>query len=494
VSSPRIWHRSFRLRAQERLPGLPGPPHLSAAGNVLFNLDVALPMLLQGRYARRPAMVAAADRVGADGRAIRRLARLRREYGPGPVWVRDFGEPALLVLSPADVRRVLEDPAREFAGDPADKKLAMTVFQPNGLATSRGTERTSRRHFTDAVLGAGLGECGPRLLAVCREEIVHLIDEIAATALSSRARKSRRAPRTLDWPAFHRAFARIARRVVLGDSARDDAIVSRLLGELMRDANRATARRSVASQARLDRFMAHVLGHVAVAEPGSLAGLFAQAPQDALTCPVGQLPQWLSGIQDTLAVNVYRALALIAAHPEQRRHLDKELAGRDITTPEGIAALPRLTACLQEAVRLWPTTPLISRISVVETRWSGTMVPPHTKILIYPAFHHRDRRYYDFADRFAPDVWMPGGAAVGDWSFNPFGHGPLGCPGRALSLVLGTAALAEFVGGCRPRPLGSGRLDPARRMPYQLNPFTLRIALLPGVGGRHPGELSTHVM
>ena len=119
--------------------------------------------------------------------------------------------------------------------------------------------------------------------------------------------------------------------------------------------------------------------------------------------------------------------------------------------------------------------------------------PAHTKVLVYPVFHHRDRRYHDFADRFAPDIWLPGGAAVGDWSFNPFGHGPMACPGRAMSLVLGTAALAEFLGGCRVRPLGGG-LDPARRMPYQLNPLTLRLDLLPGVGGRRPGALSTHAV
>jgi cytochrome P450 len=281
--------------------------------------------------------------------------------------------------------------------------------------------------------------------------------------------------------------------VVLGDGARADTEVSRLLAELMRDANRAPGRRSVASQARLDRFMAQVLGHVAAAEPGSLVGLFEQAPQDGVTCPVGQIPQWLSGIQDTLAMNVYRALALISAHPEQRRHLHKELAGEDTTTPDGVAGLPRLTACLQEAIRLWPTTPFISRISVVETQWNGAVVPPHTKILIQTAFHHRDRRYYDFADRFAPDVWMPGGVAVGDWSFNQFGHGPMDCPGRALALVLGTAALAEFLRACRVRPLAGG-LDPARPMPYQLNPFTLRLGLFPGIGGQRPGELSTHAV
>jgi cytochrome P450 len=462
--------------------------------NMLFTAEVTLPAVLQGDYGPRPAVVAAAARMDAGRRAVHRIARIRREYGAGPVWLRHLGEPALLVLSREDVRRVLEDPAREFAADPMRKKRGMAVFQPNGLVISRGADRTSRRHFTDAVLGAGLAECGPRFLAVCREEIAGLIEEITVAALSGPARGRRpvrRPPRTLDWPAFHRTFERIARRVVLGDGARGDAELSLLLGELMRDANRAPARRPAAAQARLDQFMAHVLGHVAAAEPGSLAGLFEQAPQDAATCPVGQLPQWLSGIQDALAINVYRALALIAAHPEQRRHLHKELDGRDTSTPESVAALPRLTGCLQEAIRLWPTTPVISRISLVETEWNGAAVPPHTKILVYPAFHHRDRRYYDFADRFAPDVWMPGGAATGDWSFNPFGHGPMACPGRALSLVLGTAALAELLGACRVRPLAGG-LDPARPMPYQLNPFALRLGLLPGGGGQRQGELSTH--
>jgi cytochrome P450 len=472
---------------------------------LLFAAEVSLPAALQGASGPRPAMVAAATLLGADRRAILRVARIRRDYGPGPVWVSGRGAPALLILSREDVRRVLEDPARQFAADPGGKKRGMAVFQPNGLAISRGAERDSRRHFTDAVLGAGLAECGRRLLQVCREEIIQLIDEVsvAAPSPSGRSRpdgrtrrtwrRSREAPVTLDWPTFHRAFERIARRVVLGDGARADTEISRLLAELMRDANRAPAQRSAASQARLDQFMAHVLGHVAAMEAGSLAGLFAQAPQDAVTCPVGQIPQWLSGIQDTLAGNVYRALALVAAHPEQRRHLHKELSDRDTTTPDGVAAMPRLTACLQEAMRLWPTTPVISRVSVAETEWHGAVVPPDTEILIHAAFHHRDRRYYDFADRFAPDVWLPGGAAVGDWSFNQFGHGPMACPGRALALVLGTATLAEVLGTCRVRPLVGG-LDPARPMPYQLNPFRLRLRLTPGIGGERPGELTTHAI
>ena len=71
----------------------------------------------------------------------------------------------------------------------------------------------------------------------------------------------------LGYDAWHRAFRRIVRRIVLGDGARDDEELSDLLAELMSEANGLRPARSE----QLDPFMERLDEHVARAEKGSLA-------------------------------------------------------------------------------------------------------------------------------------------------------------------------------------------------------------------------------
>ena len=110
-------------------------------------------------------------------------------------------------------------------------------------------------------------------------------------------------------------------------------------------------------------------GYVGAAEAGSLVGLFAEAPSDEETRVEGQLTHWLFAMRDTLPANAFRALALIASHPRQRAVVDGAGGGRGRRRPGrgGVACLAYLEACLQEAMRLWPTTPLLSRETLEET-------------------------------------------------------------------------------------------------------------------------------
>ena len=109
------------------------------------------------------------------------------------------------------------------------------------------------------------------------------------------------------------------------------------------------------------------------------------------------------------------------------------------------AGLTYVRACLCEAMRLWPTTPLLSRETLVELSWRGARVPAGTQILIFNTFHHRDRERLAYADRFAPEEWIDGSAGE-DWGLNFFSHGPQGCPGAGLSLLIGAAVIAELLG------------------------------------------------
>jgi cytochrome P450 len=439
-------------------------PSASLLENVQFNETVIVPNAVQGIFRRNPGRVAIATRLNVDGRAVRLMEGLRRRHGRGPLWVRAIAGRALLLLDVDDVRKVLEGSPEPFASDPDAKRRGMAHFQPDALTISRGDLWQDRRRFTEAVLDTSepVHRLGDRFVEVALAETIELIEEA-----------EREEDGELGYDAFHRGLRRIVRRVVLGNSARDDEELSDLLAKLMSEANRLPSERSE----QFEPFMDRIRSYLAMAEPGSLIGLLGDAPSTPDTRIEGQVPHWLFAFQDTLSANALRALAVITAHPDKRTRLESELsrAGPGITTGAGVASLAYMRACLQEAMRLWPTTPLLSRETLTDLTWNGAVVPAGTQVLIFNAFHHRDRERIEYADRFAPEEWIDGDASS-DWSFNHFSHGPQGCPGANLGLLVGSAALAELLTKRRPRLLEPS-LDPDRPLPHMLDVFRLRFEL-----------------
>jgi cytochrome P450 len=197
------------------------------------------------------------------------------------------------------------------------------------------------------------------------------------------------------------------------------------------------------------------------AEPGSLVGLIAKAPSSELTKPERQVTHWLFALGDTLAVNALRCLALLAIHDEERT--------RALEDPG------RLDGCLQEAMRLWPTTPMLARVIVHDTDWDGVAVPAGTQVLIVNTFNHRDGDAIELADSFTPDRWSTGSGGE-DWLFNHFSHGPQGCPGANLALLVGKAMIAALLRD-RELTLVEPELDPTLELPHALDFFSLRLDL-----------------
>jgi cytochrome P450 len=428
-------------------------PHASVVEGVRFTAQVALPNLIQGLFRRRKAAAAIATRTGADGLAVGFLAGLKRSYGEGPVWIRVAKDEALLLLGRTPIRRALEGSPEPFAADPDPKRSAMSHFQPHALTISRDGEWEDRRKFTEAVLDGGMSSLADRFAAVCAEE-------------------SARLPEELDWDGFNRAVRRAARRIILGDAAGDDDAISEMLGELMDKSNPPGGGDSELYERYVDALQAYV----DAAEPGSLVSLFDGAPVTARTEPAGQVTHWLFALGDTLAINAFRCLALLAAFDEHRRRVSDEITKADLRTGAGVGSLKVLEACLQEALRLWPTTAMLSRQVVHDVDWDGATIPAGKQLLIVNTFNHRDRDAVPFADRFDPDAWLSGDAAD-DWTFNHFSHGPQGCPGTALALFVGKAMLAALLAPISEFRLLSPRLDPAKPLPHALDFFGLRFSL-----------------
>ncbi len=413
-------------------------PHASLIEGLRFTAQVAVPNVIQGLFRRRRSAVAVAQRTGADGLAFGFMAGLKRSYGEGPLWIRVAKDEALLLLGREPMRRALEGSPDPFAADPEPKRSGMRHFQPDALTISRGSDWEDRRRFTEAVLDTGLERHADRFASVSREEVSAL-------------------PATLDWDAWNRSVRRVTRRVILGDGAADDDSLSEMLGALMDKSNPPGG----GSDELYERYTASLRGYVDAAEPGSLVGLFSESPVTEATKPASQVTHWLFALGDTLAINAFRGLALLAVFDSQRER------ARDDDDYLG--------ACLQEAMRLWPTTVMLSREAVRDVDWDGVAVPAGTQLLIVNSFNHRDREAVAFADRFDPDAWLSGDAA-GDWQFNHFSHGPQGCPGTALAMLVGSSMVGSVIRDRAPKLLAPS-LDPSKRLPHALDYFGIRLSL-----------------
>jgi cytochrome P450 len=225
-------------------------------------------------------------------------------------------------------------------------------------------------------------------------------------------------------------------------------------------------------------FIHRVRSYVEAAAPGSLCSLMAESPHDEQTDVPGQVVHWLFAMGDTLPANLFRTLALLATHPLQLAEARSELAAADLAGAKGIAGLDYLGGCIQDTMRLWPTTQLFARVTTRDVRFpTGAVLPAGTQVLIYNLFNHRNRDRVPFADRFAPEEWVTGDAAT-DWSFNFFSNGPQGCPGAGLAIFLGQVLLSNLLQTSTPELRGAS-LDSGRPLPYGLDIFGFSIRLHP---------------
>lgn len=425
-----------------------GLARASLLENLRFNAVAVIPNAVQGIFRRRSGAVGVASHAEIDGQAVALLTELAHRYERRPLRVRVGRESAVLLLDPDDVAAVLAGAPEPYASDPPTKRNGMLAFQPDAVAISRGALWRNRRRFNEAVLRPPSDGKLPRpWLDACEEEIERML---AAPLVVAAA---------LDWEGFEAMLHRVARRIILGDGAAGDEALTRLLGELMSEANGIPGE----TGAEVTELEVMIAGHVERADPGSLVARFADAPADEATNPVGQVPHWLFALGDTLATNAYRALAVLGSD-----------AGA-LAAARGSRAY--VGACLQEAARLWPTTTMLGRVTTEEVELGGERLAAGTQIVISNLYCHRDRDRFEWADDFAPEQWIDGDAAR-DPAINSFGGGPQGCPGRTLAVTVGSELLGGLIERRTPAMLPR-RLELRHPLPHMLDVFATRVRLDP---------------
>ena len=432
-----------------------GLPEASLPEALTILLTGVVPALVRGLFSPRRSAMKLLGRVDADRRAVSLIGSIRRRHeGQG---VRLLGGKIVVLWGAQAIKEVLERSAELYASDSGAKAKGMSHFQPEALTLSRGEEWRDRREFAESVLATPERvhpDAGHFLTVVAEEvESLHIRNE-------------------LTWAHWEELFDHITLRVIFGDGAREDQNMIKLLEQLMGEANRLVG---LSHGEPYYEFYGDIERHLRDPDPESLIARFADAPHSDRTRITHQIPHWMFAMRDTLAMNVYRALAVIAAEPSIERRVLEELEGADLSDPQAIDGMRYLEGCLQEAMRLWPTTPLLARETTRETTLAGEKLEAGTQVMLLNVVNHRDPDHVEDADRMVPERWATEGR---DFRFNHLSNGSQDCPGGPIVLLLGKAVIANVLDAYQLQ-LDHPHLDAGEPLPHMLDFFETRFTVGP---------------
>lgn len=125
-------------------------PKATVADTLRVLADVVIPTLAKGPIIRRQKMVAVAERLNLDDRAVRRMQLLHETYGSGPLLLRVPRWPRAVILAPDDVQRCWNalpshSPLRQMKSAPRlpilNPRCPLSPTVPNGLFVARSMKR-----------------------------------------------------------------------------------------------------------------------------------------------------------------------------------------------------------------------------------------------------------------------------------------------------------------------------------------------------------------
>jgi cytochrome P450 len=138
---------------------------------------------------------------------------------------------------------------------------------------------------------------------------------------------------------------------------------------------------------------------------------------------------------ETTAMALTWTWYLLSQHPEVEKKLVDEvsrvLKGRAPTVAD-LAQLPYTEMVVRESMRLYPPAPGFAREPIEDVRIGGYDVPRGSLISVNTYALHRDPRFFDDPERFAPERLAAGWEErIPRYAFLPFGGGPRVCIGTA---------------------------------------------------------------
>ena len=152
---------------------------------------------------------------------------------------------------------------------------------------------------------------------------------------------------------------------------------------------------------------------------------------------VDQLVTFIGAGHETTSRALTWLSYLLSQDTASRKRVEAEIDKLDMELPpeSWLDEIPFSMACFNEAMRLYPPAPLLSRQAIAEDKFDGKTVPKDCGVLINLWSLHRHRNHWEKPDAFDPDRFIgERGKSIGRFDFLPFGVGHRVCIGQRFAL------------------------------------------------------------
>ncbi|XP_020289256.1 cytochrome P450 4C1-like [Pseudomyrmex gracilis] len=154
---------------------------------------------------------------------------------------------------------------------------------------------------------------------------------------------------------------------------------------------------------------------------------------------------------DTSTSAIYFALIMLAKHKDIQDRVRLEVTNMfkengDKVTMSSLQNLSYLDRCIKETLRLYPSAPIIMRLTTEDVKLHSYTVPSGTNILLNIYAMHRDPKFWPNPELFDPDRFLPEKSKnYHPFSYLPFSAGPRNCIGQRFALLEIKATLAFLI-------------------------------------------------
>jgi cytochrome P450 len=146
------------------------------------------------------------------------------------------------------------------------------------------------------------------------------------------------------------------------------------------------------------------------------------------------------------------------------RELD-EVLGEGPLEPHHLEKLVYTRAVIDEAVRLYPPAPYMSRSAIQDDRIGELEIPAGSMVVIAPYVLHRHKKLWDQPDLFRPERFLPENRSrIDRFAYLPFGAGPRVCIGASFSLQEAVIVLATIARSMRLDLVEGHEVTPVQRI------------------------------
>ena len=175
---------------------------------------------------------------------------------------------------------------------------------------------------------------------------------------------------------------------------------------------------------------------------------------------------------ETTANTLSWSLYLLSQDRRARDRVEREVDAVLADGPLRAESLDRLIftrAVIEEAMRLYPPVPFMSRAALADDRVGSIKIPKGSLVTIAPYVLHRHQSLWDEPDAFMPERFLPENRGRIDRFANlPFGAGPRVCIGASFSLQEAIVVLATVMRTVRLDLAEGHRVEPVHRVTLRL--------------------------